>query len=213
MRGHGELWMGAREDCACLLRRGVMGCDGLNRWILHQFWFNSEYLVDEQICPGAVFHNVFVHPRVSGDKDTMPCVIDSIPERWLDGLAMIDLERRDTKAVLFVDRAFLCELFDLDVNPVSRELLIGHPYFDVGRVRALEVCHQICRAARSDHVKRRLSLPEGRRKPTCQPQVRNADCVIRVVMGKEQDIDLTKRDVDLAETYCGTRRRSEPSGL
>ncbi len=57
------------------------------------------------------------------------------------------------------------------VKVLSRELLIGHPYLDVGGIGAFEIFHEFNCADRSDHAKRRFSLAEGRWQPSRQPQI------------------------------------------
>src|SRR5271168_1950821 len=64
-----------------------MGDDALNVSLCHQSQTRRGDFVDQQVGAGAVFHHVFVVPRVAGDDDETSAIVDAVAIGRLDGIA------------------------------------------------------------------------------------------------------------------------------
>src|SRR5258708_33798220 len=130
----------------------------------------------------------------------MPVVVDAVPERWFDAIAVVDLEGGYLHAALLVDHAFPVELLNLHRDAFGWELFILHANLDIEGVRLFQIIHQYFRPSRADDMESRFALSEGRRQPAGQPQVWDTGRVIRMVVGEEEDIDLSRRYFHLPKT-------------
>src|ERR1700730_2274682 len=127
----------------------------------------------------------------------MTFVVDAVSERRFDGVAVVDLEGCYLHAALLVNDPILGEFIDFYRDALGRKLLVLDANLDIEGIRLLEIFHQYFCPGRADDVESRFALSKGRRQPTGQPQVWDAGRVIRMIIGEEQDIDLSRRYLHL----------------
>src|SRR6476620_4974645 len=117
---------------------------------------------------------------------------------------MIDRKRDNFHPVPLVDNAILFELLDCRRNSFRRELFILDANLDVQRIGPLQIGHQLLCADGADDAKWRSPSSWASNHPSGHPYVRNPCCVIRMVMGDEECIDLSDRHVDLPQSDRST---------
>src|SRR5882762_1228368 len=129
MRVDGELWVSTAEYGARLLRRRVVRHHALNLLVLYQFGPNCGDLVNEDVGPCGVFYDVLVETRIAGYHDGVPVVVDPIPIRRLDGIAVIDLECGYSHTILIINHAPHLKLVGNDLDAFRGIMLVSdaHP--------------------------------------------------------------------------------------
>src|SRR5216684_4415306 len=133
----------------------------------------------------------------------MTLVVDAVPERRFDAIAVVDLEGSYLHAALLVDHAFLVEFLNFHCDALRWELFVLDANLDIEGVRLFQVIHQYFRSSRADDMESRFALSEGRRQPAGQPQVWDTGRVIRMIVGEEKDIDFSRRYSHLPKTHGG----------
>src|SRR5258708_21871529 len=131
----------------------------------------------------------------------MTLVVDAVPERRFDAIAVVDREGGYLHAAPFVDHAFLVEFLNFHCDALGWELFVLDANLDIEGVRLFQIAHQYSRSSRADDVEGRFALSEGRRQPAGQPQVWDAGRVIRMIVGEEEDIDPSRRYSHLPKTH------------
>src|SRR3954451_23842348 len=116
----------------------------------------------------------------------MALVIDPVAVRRLDLVPVIDLEGGHSNAVLLVDDTLGCELIRNNFDALRRIMLVGDANTDVSRICVFQVGHQLLGSSWADDMKRRGTSTKRPAEPTCEPQVGESHCMVRMEMGQEQ---------------------------
>ena len=119
----------------------------------------------------------------------MTATLDAVAIRWLDGIPVVHRKRDDTQVIGLIDDAILPELLDCDCHVLAFELFVLDADLDVAGISRFEMLHQRPCPDGADHVERSPAISEMRAEPARQPEIGNADRMIRMKMGEEQHVD------------------------
>ena len=138
---------------------------------------------------------------VAGQDDDAAGKLDAIAIGRLDQIAVVDLEAADAKPIAIVDDAIAVELVRNDASAGFRQCLVRNADGDVGFERFGHVMHQVPGARRADDPHRARPSAERPAEPAGQPEVGNANHVVRVEVGQQQKIDAADRHAELKQPH------------
>jgi hypothetical protein len=118
---------------------------------------------------------------------------------------VVHRKRDDTQVTGLIDDAILPELLDCDCHVLARELFVLDADLDVAGISRFEMLHQRPCPDGADHLERSPAISEMRAEPTRQPEIGNANRVIRMKMGEEQCVDSPDGHSKLKQAHgCAT---------
>ena len=97
-------------------------------------------------------------------------------------IPVVHRKRDDMQVTGLIDDAILRELVDCDCHVLARELFILDADLDVAGISCFEMLHQRRCPDGADRVERPPAISEIRAEPARQPEIGNANRVIRMKM-------------------------------